>query len=222
MTIIPGWNPSPFKGSLAAVALASLSNVGQTSSSNSATVAWPGSLLAGDMAIFFDHTGGYYSPPALVTPSGFTNMCNATGSIYRFATHFKMCDGTETGNITGMTPTIGSDKAVLILRGDVTLASITGAGGQNGTYSTGNPGAITVAASGGTPPLVVIGVYLAQTGSVDPRTFSTTKDGEQSYASNRVWIAWKLYTSSPANTNIDMDDEGDGNIIQGFYADLTI
>lgn len=219
--IIPGWNPAPFQGDLAPASLTAITCPASGSSTASATVAWP-AVVAGDMAVLFDATGGYYSPPALVTPSGFTNIANQTGSIFRFATHYKRCDGTETGNITGMTPVLGGDKGIFILRGDFAFATVTGAGGQNGTYSTGNPGAITVAASGGTPPTVVIGLYYAQTGSIDPRTFSTTKDGEQSLVSGRMYLAWKLYTSAPANSNIDMDDEGDGNINQGFYANLTI
>ena len=111
-------------------------------------------------------------------------------------------------------------KALLILRGDIPFASVVGAGAQNGALTNGNPSAIVVPASGGTPPLLVIGAYRSS-GTVDPRTFSTTKDGEASFHSNTMYIAWKLYLASPADSSIDMDDEGNDNCVQGFYVNLT-
>jgi hypothetical protein len=208
-------------GGEAAPALASVSNVGNASST-AATITWP-SVQAGDMAILFDVGAG--SPglvPGAVTPSGFTNMCNVTDGIsVRAMTSFKMCTGAESGSLTGMNGFLSNKKGMLILRGDITFASISGAGAQNGALSSGNPGAIVVAASAGSPPLLVIGCYNSS-GAIDPRTFSTTKDGEQAFHANTMWIAWKLYLASPADSSIDEDDEGSNNLIQGFYANLTI
>lgn len=221
--IVPGWNPSPFKGTLAAVALSSISNP-TSASSTTVNIAWP-TVLAGDMAIVFDVVSGYGGLPTAVTPSGFTKMCDANdGSLSRGILSFKRCDGTESGNLATMViPQFsGGKKAMVVLRGDIPLASISGFDGEAGAFNANDPGAITVNASGGTPPLLVIGAYWASSGTVDPRTFSTTKDGEVSFHTNSFYIAWKLYLSSPADTSIDMADEGSGNLIQGFYAQVTV
>jgi hypothetical protein len=202
-----------------APALASVSQPASATSTGE-TIDWP-SVQAGDMAILFDFaTNGVGTPPS-VTPSGFTNMCDAGAATTRGMTSFKRCTGAESGSLTGMNGTADDRKAMVILRGNVPFATITGADGENGAIGSGDPSAITVNASSGTPPLLVIGAYRS-TGAVDPRTFSTTKDGEVSFHSNAMYIAWKLYLASPADTNIDMDDEGSNNLVQGFYATLTV
>jgi hypothetical protein len=219
MSFLPGMFPAGAAGVIAPPQLTSVSNVA-TASSTSSTITWP-AVQAGDMAILFDFANGLKKAPTAVTPSGFTNMCNGTGLVlYRGMASFKLCTGSESGSITGMNDAV-MRKALLILRGNVPFASISGAGGQNGSVVSTNPSAVTVPASGGTPPLLLIGCYQSN-GSVDPRTFSTTKDGEAGFHSNQMWIAWKLYTASPADSQIDMDDEGDTNLVQGFYANLTI
>jgi hypothetical protein len=178
------------------------------------------------MAILFDVAFGGTGSPTAVTPSGFTNMCNASGIVgstgfYRTMTSFKLCTGSESGSLSGMNGNISNKKGMLILRGNIQFATIGGAGAQNGSMTDSNPSAIVVAASGGTPPLLVIGCYHSA-GAIDPRTFSTTKDEEQSFHTNTMWIAWKLYLTSPADTSIDEDDEGNQNIVQGFYGNLAI
>ena len=85
-----------------------------------------------------------------------------------------------------------------------------------GETTDGNPSAQVVGASSGTPPLIVIGAY-GTTGTVDPRTFSTTKDGEITADSFNAYLAYKIYNSSPQDSSIDMDDEGDANILQSCY-----
>ena len=46
---------------------------------------------------------------------------------------------------------------------------------------------------------LVIGCYQSS-GTIDPRTFSTTKDGEASFHTNAMYIAWKLYLAAPADS----------------------
>lgn len=222
MNFIPGWYPSPFKGALAAATITSISSPTNTSNTTGTTITMP-TVQAGDVAVLLDAAGGYGVPTA-VTPSTWTNVCNqSNGSTTRVMAHVKRCDGTESGTVyTCMTGTLGVARGIAILRGNYPIATITPGGQNNGAFNANNPGAISI--TGSTAPSIILGFYRTDTGTVDPRTFSTTKDGEFGFASNILYIAWKLYGtgSSPAATSIDMDDEGGGNLIMGCYLNLTI
>jgi hypothetical protein len=152
-------------------------------------------------------------------------MCNATDGVSsRGMTSFKICDGSETGNITGMSGAVLNRKALVTFRATAAAVVALGADGENGAVATGNPSAITINASSGVPPLLVVGYYRSS-GAIDPRTFtaggSPAKDGEISFHSNTMYVAWKVYLENPADVVIDMDDEGDFNLVQGFYVALS-
>jgi len=92
-------------------------------------------------------------------------------------------------------------------------------------FTSGNPAAQTVNASGGAPPLIVLGCYVAAINAVNPRTFNPAKDGEiQATAVDGpedLWLAYKIYNSSPADVAIDMDDEGLFNALVSCYIQCT-
>lgn len=183
------------------------------------TVTWP-TVAAGDLAILWNYAR--YAP-AEVVPSGFTKVFGALEAGYscRCVMSYKICGGSEIGSFAGMTdePVFGFNDPIpymslLILRGSspiVTAAPST----FNGQVTTGNPSAQNVAASGGTPPLVVVAGYGAS-GAVSPRTFSPSPDGEISPGA-QSHLGWKIYNSSPSNTTVDMDDEGTGNALSSGY-----
>lgn len=220
--IVPGWNPSPLKGDLGAASISSISNVASTSNTTGNTITMP-SVQAGDVAVCLDAAGGYGVPGA-VTPSGWTNTNTQTnGSTTRVSAHVLRCVGTESGTVyTCMTGALGVARGIVILRGNYPIATITAGGANNGAFNAADPGAISI--TGSTAPSLILGFYRTDTGTVDPRTFSTTKDGEFGFAANILYIAWKLYGtgSTPAASSIDMADEGGGNLIMGVYLNLTI
>lgn len=215
-----------FMPSSANAEITSISQQASGSSTDSATVTWP-SVTAGDLAILFDiaRGPGGSSLPTSVTPTGFTNILDAAVSAsFRSMISTKVCVGSETGSITGMTPTSDGKKCILIMRGDVPLASVAGGSPVSAWSGLSNPSSISITASGGTAPLLALAVYHS-TGAIDPRTFtvsgSPAKDDEISFLSSDVYFAWKFYAASPANVTADMDDEGSNNGVFGAYIQLT-
>lgn len=188
--------------------------------STGASVTAPADIIAGDLLVLADVAGGP-SLPAAVTPSGWTLIASTTaGTTLRGMLHYKIATGDEASSIiTGMNGST-NNKVLLVFRPNAPIQSATpNTFGAEGT--TNNPSPQTVIASAGTPPLVVLGLYGAGV-AVDPRTFtvggSAAKDGEVSASGNRLYTAWKIYNSSPANVVIDMDDESLQVLQSGYIA----
>jgi hypothetical protein len=83
----------------------------------------------------------------------------------------------------------------------------------------------TVTAGSGSAPLIVFGCYGATT-SIATRTFSTTADEELNAngagpGEPFIYLNYKIYNSSPANTTIGMNEEGDDNGLQSFYMECS-
>lgn len=206
--------PFPFFPVSSGGALSTLTRVGEASSSG-ATVTVP-SVQSGDIILFASlldssTTGG---TPSYTTPSGFTSMINglAFANTVRMAVAAKRSDGTEGGSSIGGGS--GADlnrKVCVVLRPDSNVISSIGAPQSVASVgATSNPSAQVVSSSGGTPPLLVVGYYALVTGGgsvIDPRTMSPAKDDEYNLGTG-FYLAWKLYTSSPADVSVDMDDEG--------------
>lgn len=204
-------------------ALASITHFASATSTGS-TINFPASIIAGDLIVMVDKAATSFGTPASVTPSGFTSINEQTGNDstgfigYRQHLTYKLALGTETGSLTGMNGSATNAKAMHVFRGDIAATLIT-VSTPNGQLTTGNPTAQSVNASGGTPPLVVIGAYGAAA-AVSPRTFSTTADGEAN-PDTTLYLAYKIYNSAPANTSIDMDDEGNINILQSCWIEMA-
>lgn len=196
--------------------LTTLTQVSNTSGTG-ITLAWP-SVQAGDIAVWWNWYMFGSVVNGEVTPTGFTRWTGGISNttIARSVLAYKLCTGSEAGNITGMDPSPdGSAYTTLVIfRGDIPVTTIT-ASTANFTSIDTNPAAQNIAASGQPTPLVVICGY-GSSGGVDPRTFSPAKDGEVS-PHGRTWQAWKIYNSSPANVSVDMDDEGYANTLASGY-----
>jgi hypothetical protein len=208
-------------GAVSAVAAATLAPVVAQASSTSAaqTITAPADIIAGDLLVILDRAENVSGTPTSVTPTGFTSI-NAlldAGGFARQNLSYKIAVGTEgSSTITGMVGTEYTEKAMYVFRGGIPITSVT-VGSAAGQGVSTDPTAQVVAASAGTPPLIVIGGYSVYgTGIVDPRTFSTTKNGEIN-PSTRFYLAYKVYDTSPADTTIDMDDEGAENMLQSCY-----
>jgi len=203
---------------------AALASIVQQASATStaATLTAPADIVSGDLLIFSDLATNI-GLPASVVPTGFTSLSSVSGgNNQRCITSYKIADGSEaSATITGMDGNLSDRKVMVTFRGNVPFATAS-PNTWGGVNQITNPTAQTVTASGGTPPLIVFGVYGCADAAVDPRTFSTTKDGEVSQGTN-LYVAWKIYMSSPADTDVDMDDEGGSfqNSLQSGYIALT-
>ena len=185
------------------------------------TIVAPSDIQAGDLLVLSDLAFNSTSAvPTAVTPSGFTNRASQTiGSFSRHMVHTKKADGSEAGaTITGMAGTAFCRKQLTVHKGNIPAATIT-ISTVNAVVQSTNPTAQNVAASGGTPPLVVIGAYACDA-SVNPRTMSPAKDGEIT-AGNEAYQAWKIQNTSPVDVSVDMDDEGGVNYLVSFYAEMA-
>lgn len=196
--------------------------VAQASATSQAqTITAPADIIAGDLLVILDRAENVSGDPTSVTPTGFTTINNAVAAFVKQNLSYKIAAGTEGGSsITGMVGTEYTRKAMYVFRGGIPITSVT-VGSAAGQIISTDPTAQVVAASAGTPPLIVIGGYSVYgAGVVDPRTFSTTKDGEVT-PSTDFYLAYKVYNSSPADTTIDMDDEGAENALQSCYLQVA-
>lgn len=186
--------------------------------STAATITAPATINAGDILVLADNAIGTVTPSTVV-PTGFTSVVNTNDGIMRQIVSYKIADGTEDGGtITGMNGNQFNAKALLQFRPD-TAASSLALSTPNAQVTDANPTAQNVAASGGAVPLIVFAAYCSG-GAVSPRTFSPAKDGEVT-PDTFLYLAYKIYNSAPANVSVDMDDEGNSNMLQSFYASIA-
>lgn len=122
------------------------------------------------------------------------------------------------GDTTLPTSSDRNRAALVILRPNKPIGSFSaeGFGQENGS---GNPAAVTVSASGGTAPLVVVGAGWGMDGAVSFTTASPAFDGTAtpSNSGGDVILGWKIYNSSPANHTVDVGDTGTWSAIFGGY-----
>jgi hypothetical protein len=213
MSFLPGMFPSAVAAGRRSQ-LTTLTKVADATSTAS-TITGPAGIQAGDLLVLWDWAGAA-GTPAETVPSGFSILAGASIANFRCILSYKIATGAEaSAALTGMAG-LAVNKALIVVRGNRAISSVT-AGSAAAELTDGSPSSQSVTASGGTPPLVVVGGYATGSGAtVSPRTFSTTKDGEVN-PNNSLWLAWKIYNSSPADTSIDMDDEGSANGLASGY-----
>lgn len=223
MNFLPGWHPG-----FIASARAPVTTLTQAASATSTagTITVPADVRYGDLLVLHDRAtnSAGHGIPSTVLPLGFTAIANSSitsGPETRQIISYKIAAGSEAGtSITGMDGTGFDRKLLYVFRSDSTIESVV-ASTPNSEATDGNPAAQVVAASGGTPPLVVIGSYGTGGFTLDPRSFTPAKDGEITPGTGDNYLAYKIYNSSPANVTIDMDDEGARNILQSCYLSVS-
>lgn len=193
-----------------------------TSSTTSVSV--PASAAAGDLAVLVNvawNDSAGTAPSDVSDPTGWTSLANfnftpggAVGVRYRVWAKV-LVSGDLGGSITGLLNSSVKYAVMQIFRPATgSVASFAGSAVSHDQGS-GDPAQQTIAASGGTPPLIVFGLYTA-TAAVTPRTSSFTADRESSPAT-RMYVKSKVYNSAPVDVTIDMPDEGTGNALAGWY-----
>ena len=196
-----------------------------SATSTGETIDVPADVEAGDLIVLLDKAyEAFGSAPSTVIPSGFTSISNLTSGdplFIRQILSYKLAVGTEGGTtLTGMTESFGATSKALYVFRRTAAASSLNLSTPNEQITSGNPTSQNVAASGGSVPLVVIGAYGTRTETLDPRTMSPAKDGEIN-PDVTLYLAYKIYNSSPANVSVDMDDEGSVNILQSLYVEMS-
>lgn len=187
-----------------------------SSTSNTQTIAWPGGIASGDLAVLVEMSRSTTGPISNSTPSGFTNQyADAIGSFPqpKFMVHTKVCAGSETGNITGIPGSHSIGKVLLIFSGGI--STVTRSSTWSYVFEFENPSAQSVTASGGTPPLVVIGAASSESSTPSFSTASPAFDGEITATNLRV--GYKVYSSAPSNHSVDMDDLGNQNVLSSGW-----
>lgn len=233
--------PGHFPGAVAAVGgaepLTSLSVFGSDFDRDASPMV-PVGVQAGDIIVVAEYVASTDINPA--TPAGFTawmtyGLAVSDGNGFQswLRVSHKVAIGTEGG--TSINAANGNHtelRGVVIIRPNTPATTITAtptAGTNpvtNGWNTNGNPEPITLAAGSKQAPLIVFGFYGAA-GTVSPRTMTPAKDGE--IGSNpsggsefdAFYIAWKIYNSTPANVTIDMEDEGNLNLLAGGILEIS-
>ena len=196
-----------------------------TATSTAETITVPAAIEAGDIIVLLDraHNLAAGGNPTAVVPTGFVSINDQAAVRIRQILSYKPADGTEdSSTLTGMTGTANVMKQLIVFRPNVPPVSLSIGSVVANLQSTDPAGVVTLAGAGSTP-MIVLGAYGVEGAGflIDPRTFSTTKDAEYNTtsANGDLWLAYKIYDNgeTPADTTIDMDDEGNLNTIQGCF-----
>jgi len=189
---------------------------------NATTITAPSEIEADDLLVMIDAAENTASTPTSVVPTGFTQIGSDLESgttNMKLIASYKIADGTEDGaTITGMSGSRQDGKIIMQFRGDRPIASFSVSTPVTQSVL-GNPTAQTIAASSGTQPVLAIMAFFDcnSCASVNPRTDnSATEAVEISFSGGGHGYAH--YVRQPvADFTFDMDDEGDGNFLFGFY-----
>mgnify|MGYP003440872844 CR=1 FL=1 len=188
-----------------------------TATANSATIAWPGGIRAGDLAVLVDEGENTGAPaPTSVIPSGFTSIADNTLLSVRTILSYKLLVGTESGNITGMAVASSeSNKRLLIFRLQGAISSVV-VGTFANVFDANNPAAQTTTLVGLVCPLVYIAVGGNRTGPAS--TFTTeTPALDNKYSDTANVVGYKIYNSNPQNHTVDIADLSTNNWLFSGY-----
>jgi len=194
-----------------------------TAESTGANITIPATAQSGDIAVLYDAALNSSGSPTLVTPAGWTNKVNSTlVTNYRAAVCVKVLDGSDAGmSITGMSGTSENSKQMLVFRPATVAGSVTFST-FNTEYSSGNPSAQVAAASGQTPPVIVLG-GCGTRGTPVFSSVSPAFDAQVTPSHGRLRMGYKIYDigGTPADHTVDMNDLGNPNHLWSGYVTLA-
>lgn len=181
------------------------------------TIAWPANIRKGDLAVLFDdaENTGTTPIPTTVLPTGFTSLADNGMTAVRTRVSYKICDGTESGNITGMTGTSSIQKTLYIVRGTNEISSVV-----TSTFTSvmdGNdPAAQNTTLVGLQPPVIYFAHGGNRTGPAS--TFTTESPALDSKVTDIAnTTGYKIYNESPANHTVDTADLSTANWLYTGY-----
>lgn len=173
----------------------------------------------GDLIVFTEVIDDAASPgPSDVYPSGFTAIwteVDLTPNWTRRSSSYKIAVGGEGGNnLNGADGDSANRHMVAVFRGTPRITSVT-VGGVNSELNQGDPAQQVVMAAAVAAPLLIFAVYSSSLAIATP-VFTPTEDGEIAAATN-FFARYKVYNEAPANTTVNMEDAGAGNMLASWY-----
>lgn len=219
MNFMPGWEPGLI---IAAGQQGTTVSFFNSSVSNASTITIPNGVQAGDL-IIIAHSGSDDdgTPPANVTPSGFTQAVTASDNqaskfSWRHSVHYKLAIGTEGG--TSVNVIQGNDSynnpdqqsVCMVFRRSPAASAITLQAAESDVDGSNEANVKSIPSSAGAVPIVVIGTIHGNVDSSDldaaDISLSPTQDGRipsGADASDNLTIAvYKIYNSAPADVTL--------------------
>lgn len=208
-----------------AAGAATLGFVDSAVSIDVASITIPATSAVGDLAVLLINNGGLYNSTAPNTPSGWTSIYSGTSGEYGTRMCYKILTSGNPGSSVSMTSNVVSAGMVVFNLSSGAISTVT-ASTANHQETTANPSSQSVTASSGAPPLVVIGRadaldgtgFSVETPAMDGAATGTSASGTYRHD---VYLAYKIYNSSPANHTLDMSDLGIVNFLASFYLEVT-
>lgn len=183
----------------------------------------PADTQVGDLVILHMYAKNTTGTPIDRTPTGFTKIITTGAAPDRGSSFFKIAAPGDAGAAVsgGLSGTSYSVAFIVVLRGDVPVQSAA-LKGPVGDMDVNKPATQSILASAGKVPLLALGIYHARSTFISNPTMtvggSDVADG--TYQESERATKWKLYTSSPSDVAIAMNDSGNLNILHGCYLEL--
>lgn len=201
-----------------------------TATSTSSTIVAPADVRSGDLIVLYDAPSYPSGSPSGTPPTGFTTLASVAfgGWSNGIILSAKVADGTEGGTtITGMNGTTSNAKVLYVFRGNSRINTFTVLNrAEVGTN--GNPGQITIGATGVTAPSVLLcaaTTYSAATVSWEgyPSGFTNPAFSTVTNSVSRLCTGVTPISAPTAayQQQIDMIDYGGGNFMVGFWLQLA-
>lgn len=202
-----------------------------SATSTGASITVPATAEAGDWAVLFQMTTDSVGETRIVPTgwqtsggdgsfSGDWNTGPAGTPAVSWVACWKILEESDIGaSVTGMDGDDTDNKIMLVFYGSAPLSNPVFGGPVYGAPLAGDLPSQVIAASGGTPPLIVIGFAGVNNAAGTFSTASPAFDAQVNVGNIRA--GYKIYNSSPANHTIDKTDQGQRNFLGGFYVSLT-
>jgi len=199
--------------------LQTLTFIASSTSTTGASHTLMSNIDPGDVLVFWNRARNNVGAPVAFTPTGFTNVINASGGNSRAMMSVKVATGSEDGaGVGAMNGGLDNDSICLQFRGDVPVVSINSQS-LNSQVTDSAPSNQTITSSGGIAPLISWAGW-ASTGGITSRGFSPAKDGEVN-ASTDCYSAYKIYNASPADITVSANDDGSDNCMASAYLECV-
>jgi len=203
--------------------LTTIARIATTSAVNNNTINAPASINAGDLLVLFDSGRGSVgpTPAADVIPSGWTGIythITVVGASLGMRTRvsYKIADGSEdSSNIVGMSD-LSISKVMIQYRGNIAITGVALSTPVTDGQA-GDPAAQTVAVSGATQPVIAWANYVTDTTLSAAISGITASNTYSPVAQHTV----KDFLTPASSFTVDMNDDGDGNMLSSFYAELS-
>ena len=166
------------------------------------TVTLPAGSASGDLCVMMLGIG----TSASSTVAGFTTIAADTSGARQNILLWKLLTAADitAGTVRGNASTVGGQRIqVLVFRPDKPIKAVS-VRGVNHIGTTSNPPAQTIAASGGSPPLVCIGGFYSSGGSPTGSGTLWTTGTQDPTSSISTLMAHRIFNSNPIDLTWDI------------------